>query len=154
MINLQQEQLIKDLKEELCGGQECEITTDIPGCIDEEGLPSAAINSSYYTIVKRDTDSKPIKKGSLKAKNPGKVEIYVRVSKNLGMWRPNSTKSENMRKIKEELKKVNSSERLKKRLRNMNVDLTVLKLDEMITCNPGSVARKLVCGEAPCIVLF
>lgn len=93
--------------------------------------------------MKRDTDSKPIKK----AKNPGKVEIYVKISKNLGMWRPNSTKSENVKKIKEELKRVNSSEKLKKRLRNMNIDLTVLKLDEMIKCNPGSVAKKLVCGE-------
>lgn len=71
----------------------------------------------------------------------------MKISKNLGMWRQNSTKSENVKKVKEELKKVNSSERLKKRLRHMNVDLTVLKLDEMITCNPGSVAKKLVCGE-------
>lgn len=63
------------------------------------------------------------------------------------MWRPNSTKSENIKKIKEELKKVNSSEKLKKRLRNMNVDLTLLKLDEMIKCNSGSVAKKLVCGK-------
>jgi tripartite-type tricarboxylate transporter receptor subunit TctC len=69
----------------------------------------------------------------------------VKVSKNLGMWRQNSTKSENVKKVKEELKKVNSSEKLKKKLRNMNVDLTVLKLDEMITCYPGSVEKKLLC---------
>lgn len=138
----QQEQLIKDLKEELCGDQECELTTELPGCIDN-ALPNEITNSSYYTLVKRDTEQTPFKK----AKNPGKVEIYVKISKNLGMWRPNTTKSENVKKVKEELKKVNSSEKLKKRLRNMNVDLTILKLDEMITCNPGSVAKKLVCGK-------
>lgn len=110
-------------------------------------MPNEISNSSYYTIVKRDTESKPIKKSQTKAKNPVKVEVYVKISKNLGMWKPNSTKSDNVKKVKEELKKVNTSEKLKKRLRNMNVDLTVLKLDEMIKCNPGSVARKLVCGE-------
>lgn len=140
---MQQEQLIKDLKEELCGDQECELTTELPGCIDD-ALPNEISNSSYYTLVKRDTDQKPIKK----AKNPGKVEIYVKISKNLNMWKPKETKSENVKKVKEELKKVNTSERLKKRLRNMNVDLTILKLDEMIKCNPGSVAKKLVCGES------
>lgn len=139
--------MIKELKEELCGEQECELTTELPECIDD-GLPNEISNLSYYTIVKRDTESvNADKKPHAKAKNPVKVEIYVKISKNLGMWRPNSTKSENVRKVKEELKKVNSSERLKKRLRNMNVDLTLLKLDEMITCNPGSVAKKLVCGE-------
>lgn len=134
--------MIKDLKEELCGDQECELTTELPGCIDE-GLPNEISNTSYYTLVKRDTDSKPQKK----SKGPGKVEIYVKVSKNLGLWRQNTTKSENVKKVKEELKKVNTSEKLKKRLRNMNVDLTVLKLDEMITCNHGFVAKKLVCGK-------
>lgn len=72
----------------------------------------------------------------------------MKISKNLGMWRPNTTKSENVRKVKEELKKVNTSERLKKRLRNMNVDLTLLKLDEKISCNRGSIAKKLVCGRS------
>jgi hypothetical protein len=134
--------LIKELKEELCGDQECELTTELPGCIDE-GRTNEISNTSYYTLVKRDTESKPQKK----SKNPGKVEIYVKISKNLGLWRQNTTKSENLKKVKEELKKVNSSEKLKKRLRNMNVDLTVLKLDELITCNPGSVVKKLVCGK-------
>lgn len=146
VLILQQEQLIKELKEELCGDQDCELTTELPGCTDD-AMPNEISNSSYYTIVKRDTESKPIKKSQTKAKNPVKVEVYVKISKNLGMWKPNSTKSDNVKKVKEELKKVNTSEKLKKRLRNMNVDLTVLKLDEMIKCNPGSVARKLVCGE-------
>lgn len=139
---LQQAQLIKDLKEELCGDQECDLTTELPNCIDD-GLPNEISNSSYYTLVKRDIESKPIRR----AKNPGKVEIYVKISKNLNMWKPNSTKSENVKKVKEELKKVNTSEKLKKRLRSMNVDLTILKLDEMIKCNAGSVAKQLVCGK-------
>lgn len=128
----------------MCGDQECVLTTELPGCIDD-AFPNETSNSSYYTLVKRDTESKPLKR----AKNPGKVEIYVKISKNLNMWKPNSTKSENVKKVKEELKKVNTSERLKKRLRHMNVDLTILKLDEMIKCNPGSIAKKLVCGESP-----
>lgn len=118
------------------------MTTEIPGC-DDPAPPNEASNSSFYTLVKRDLELKPIKK----VKNPEKVEIYVKISKNLHMWRPNSTKSENVKKVKEELKRVNTSEKLKKRLRNMNVDLTILKLDEMITCKSGSIAKKLVCGK-------
>jgi len=62
------------------------------------------------------------------------------------MWRSSSTRSDNIKKVKEELKKVNSSERFRKRLRNMNLDFTALKLDETVSCNSGSVSRKLVCG--------
>lgn len=134
--------MIKELKEELCGDQDCDLTTEIPGCVNP-APPNEASNSSYYTLVKRDLELKPIRK----VKNPEKVEIYIKISKNLHMWRPNSTRSENVKKVKEELKRVNTSEKLKKRLRNMNVDLTILKLDEMITCMPGSVAKKLVCGR-------
>lgn len=130
------------MKEDLCGDQECDLTTELPFCIDDS-LPNKVSNSSYYSIVKRDTESKHIKK----VKHPEKTEIYVKISKNLRMWKNNSTKSENVKKVKEELKRVNTSERLKKRLLNMNVDLTLLKLDEMITCNPGSVAKNLVCGK-------
>lgn len=120
----------------LCGDQECDLTTELPGCIDDASTNKIS-NSSYYSIVKRDTESQPVKK----------VEIYVKISKNLHMWKAHSTKSENVKKVKEELKKVNSSEKLKKRLRNMKVDISSLKLDELITCNAGSVARKLVCGS-------
>ena len=135
--------MIKDLKEELCGEQECELTTELPRCVDD-GLNNEISNSSFYAIVKRDTDSTvPLQK----AKKPAKVEIFVKISKNLHLWKHNSTRSENVRKVKEELKKLNSSEKLKKRLRNMNIDLTSLKLDEMITCNPGSIAKKLTCGK-------
>lgn len=137
--------MLSSLKEELCGDQECELTTEFP-CIDD-GLPSENSNVSFYSVMKRDTEAVLNKKAQVKQKNPAKVEIYVKISKNLGMWRPNSTKSENVKKVKEELKRVNSSERLKKRLRNMNINLKVLKLDEMITCNPGSVAKNLVCGK-------
>lgn len=94
-------------------------------------------------ISKRDTQSKPLKK-SIKTE---KFELYVKISKNLGLWKSNSTRSENVKRIKDEIKKVNSSEKFKKRLRNMNLDLTALKLDENVQCNPGSVSRKLICGE-------
>ena len=134
------------MKEELCGGQECDLTTDIPGC-SENVLPNDASNSSFYAIVKRDTEMKQIKKSQPKVKNIEKTEIYVRISKNLHMWKTSLTKSENVKKVKEELKRVNSSEKLKKRLNRMNIDLTVLKLDESIKCNPGSAAKKLVCGK-------
>ncbi|CRL07619.1 CLUMA_CG020584, isoform A [Clunio marinus] len=141
-----EEQLIKYLKAELCGDQECDLTTEAPKCVDES-LSNEVSNSTFYSIVKRDVVSQPQKKVPNKQKNPGKFEIYVKISKNLGMWKPNSTKSENIKNVKEELKKVNASEKLKKRLRNMKVDLTVLKLDETIKCNSGSVSKKLVCVQ-------
>lgn len=134
-----QEDLIKELKEELCGDQECELTTELPECV-ENNTPNEA---SYYAISKRDTQSKPIKK----APKSEKLELYVKISKNLGLWKSNTTRSENVKKVKEELKKVNSSEKFKKRLRNLNLDLTTLKLDENIQCSAGSVSRKLVCGK-------
>jgi hypothetical protein len=122
------------------------LTTELPSSCVEDSKLNPTNNLSYYSIVKRDTESMTESKPK-KVKNPEKLEIYVKISKNLGLWKPNSTKSENIKKVKTELKKVNSSEKLKKRLRHMNFDLTVLKLDEMITCNPGGVAKKLVCGE-------
>jgi len=119
------------------------LTTELPECIDD-GLSNEIVNSTYYNIVKRDTESKPKR---IKTKPTGKVELYVRISKNLGIWNKNAKTSENIKTVKDELKKVNTNERLKKRLRNMNVDLTLLKLDEMIKCNNGSIAKRLVCGK-------
>jgi hypothetical protein len=140
----QQEELIKGLKEDLCGGQDCELTTELPECIEND-IPNEIDSPAFYSIAKREiaASPKPIKK----LKNPEKVELYVKISKNLGIWKSSSTRSDNIKRVKEELKKVNSSERFKKRLRNMNLDLTTLKLDEVIKCNAGSVSRKLVCGE-------
>jgi hypothetical protein len=100
--------LIKELKDELCGNQDCELTTELPECVETVST-NDTLNSTFYTLVKRDTSSKHVKK----FKNPEKAELYVKVSKNLGMWRPNSTRSENIKRVKEELKRVNSSERLK-----------------------------------------
>jgi CUB/sushi domain-containing protein len=131
------------LKDEICGDQECDIITELPECVEDDTTLDNSSNA-YYIISKRDTASKPIRK--TRPKNPEKIELYVKISKNLGIWRPSSTRSENIKKVKEELKKVNSSERFRKRLRNMNLDFTVLKLDETVSCNSGSVSRKLVCG--------
>lgn len=132
------------MKVEFCGGEDCELTTDLPDC-DENLFNSPNVsNDLYYSISKRDTESKPVTK-----KRNEKVEIYVKISKSLGLWKKTSTKSENIKKVKEELKKLDSSDsKLKKKLKNLNVDLTVLKLDEKISCNPGSVSRKLVCGKS------
>ncbi|KAL7020531.1 hypothetical protein ACKWTF_011569 [Chironomus riparius] len=138
-----QDELKKELKEELCGDQDCDIITELPECVEEDSVDNSS--AAYYIISKRDTASKPIKK--TRPKNPEKIELYVKISKNLGMWRSSSTRSENIKKVKEELKKVNSSERFRKRLRNMNLDFTVLKLDETVSCNTGSVSRKLVCVQ-------
>lgn len=132
------------MKKDLCGEQECDITTELPkGCTTIEDPKGENVNSTFYSVVKREIATKPLKT----TKSPGKVEIYIKISKNLHIWKNNSTKSENVKKVKEELKKVNTSEKLRKRLRKMNVDLVALKLDERITCNAGSVAKNLVCGE-------
>lgn len=130
------------MKWEFCGNLDCELSTDLPECVDDPSIKNAS-DYSYYSISKRDVDSKVI----TKRKNE-KIEIYVKISKSLGIWKRTSTKSDNIKKVKEELKKLNSSEsKLKKKLKNMNLDLTILKLDEKIICNAGSVAKKLVCGK-------
>lgn len=130
------------MKWEFCGNLDCELSTDLPECVDDPSIKNAS-HYSYYSISKRDVDSKVI----TKRKNE-KIEIYVKISKSLGIWKRTSTKSDNIKKVKEELKKLNSSEsKLKKKLKNMNLDLTILKLDEKIICNAGSVAKKLVCGK-------
>lgn len=82
-----------------------------------------------------------------KPKNMLKVNLYIKLSKRLGLWKSNGTRSDNIKQVKEELKNLNSNEKLKKRLKNIDIDLSYLKLDELIKCNKGSIAKNLVCGE-------
>lgn len=51
-----------------------------------------------------------------------------------------------LQRVKAELQNINNNEKLRKRLGDMNMDLSILKLDETIRCPNGSVAKKLVCG--------
>lgn len=50
-------------------------------------------------------------------------------------------------RVKAELQNINNNEKLRKRLGELNMDLSVLKLDETIRCPHGSVAKKLTCGK-------
>ena len=56
-------------------------------------------------------------------------------------------------RIKEELEKINGKKKLRRRLGALNLDLSVLKLDEKIRCANGSISKKLVCGKW-CLLLL
>lgn len=71
------------------------------------------------------------------------------MAKRLGMWKNNGTRSENIKKLKNELKNINTNTKLRQRLEELRMDLKQLKLDEMIRCVNGSVARKFICAQCP-----
>jgi hypothetical protein len=52
-----------------------------------------------------------------------------------------------LQNVKEELKSIDVNEKLRKRLRNMNIDLSSLKLEEKFKCKNGSIVKNLACGE-------
>ena len=148
------------LKEELCKGQdeeqECEVAASPPNCEIENEIPAneTSHEKNFYSIVKREISS-PVSNESdsnqssskQKPKNMLKVNLYVKLSKKLGLWKNNGTRSDNIKQVKEELKNLNTNEKLKKKLKNIDIDLSYLKLDELIKCNKGSIAKNLVCGN-------
>ncbi|XP_053687129.1 sushi, von Willebrand factor type A, EGF and pentraxin domain-containing protein 1-like [Sabethes cyaneus] len=144
--------LLNGMKDHLCGTQtDCSITTAIPACENSETEPD---EKSKYHIVKRDVSvgskGKPKRPpGKRDDKATIKINVYTKLSKRLGLWKYDGKKSDNIKKIKSELQNINNNERLRKRLGELNMDLSVLKLDESIRCPNGSVAKKLVCAQCP-----
>lgn len=136
------EQILKNLKDELCNDEDCEFTADLPNCVDDE-ISNEISNQTFYNIVKREAGQK----NKQRTKNLVKINLYVKISKKLGMWKQNGTRSDNIKQVKEELKSLSTNERLKKRLKNLDIDLSYLKLDEKIKCKSGSVSKNYVCGK-------
>uniref|UniRef100_A0A182NDP0 Sushi, von Willebrand factor type A, EGF and pentraxin domain-containing protein 1 n=1 Tax=Anopheles dirus TaxID=7168 RepID=A0A182NDP0_9DIPT len=143
------------LRQELCGLQEdCTLLTTLPACpTNVSHVPtSEADTAARYSIVKRSVDATDVttpEPGRPTDRATVKIFVYKRVSQELGMWRADGKQSENIKRIKEELEKINGKKKLRRRLGALNLDLSVLKLDEKIRCANGSIARKLVCVHCP-----
>ncbi|XP_065089093.1 sushi, von Willebrand factor type A, EGF and pentraxin domain-containing protein 1-like [Ochlerotatus camptorhynchus] len=140
-----------NMRDYLCGSQEdCSITTIIPAC-DDVQQPD---DTSKYHIVKREISEEvrtKSRKQNVKRDDRAiiKINVYTKLSKRLGLWKQDGKKSDNIKRVKAELQNINNNEKLRKRLGDMNMDLSILKLDETIRCQNGSVAKKLVCVQCP-----
>uniref|UniRef100_A0A182PU12 Sushi, von Willebrand factor type A, EGF and pentraxin domain-containing protein 1 n=1 Tax=Anopheles epiroticus TaxID=199890 RepID=A0A182PU12_9DIPT len=143
------------LRQEMCGDQmDCTLMTTLPTCLLGNGdtRDEADDMSVRYSIVKRSVDTaSSTPDPGLRANDRAMVKIFVykRVSQELGLWRPDGKQSENIKRIKEELEKINGKKKLRRRLGALNLDLSVLKLDEKIRCANGSISKKLVCVHCP-----
>lgn len=104
--------LMDAIKAQLCGDQvNCTIISDLPTCEEilgdknESGIKDLD-GVVYHTLRRRDlasvgsiTTPRP-KKLRPKGKLAIKVNIYTRLSKKLGIWSSNVTRSENLKVIK------------------------------------------------------
>ncbi|XP_035901734.1 sushi, von Willebrand factor type A, EGF and pentraxin domain-containing protein 1-like [Anopheles stephensi] len=153
-INEVSETFSDGLREELCGAQQdCTLMTTLPTCLPGKSLSQTDTDESVrYSIVKRSVESQSYSTPEPVRANDRalvKIIVYKRVSQELGLWRSDGKQSENIKRIKEELEKINGKKKLRRRLGSLNLDLSVLKLDEKIRCANGSISKKLVCVHCP-----
>lgn len=99
-----QEEIMKNLKEELCASEDCELVSDLPGCEEANTMSNEiSLEGAYYKVFKREIpqNTQPpvggIKINKQKTKNMVKINLYVTISKKLGMWKFNGTRSENIK---------------------------------------------------------
>lgn len=146
-----QKEILANLKEQLCGDQEdCEIASELPECleeVDEEKEVDETTHKSFYSIVKRETGR--MIRNRPRTRTQMKINVYTKVGKKLGLWSQNTTRTENIKHLRSEFRHLNKNEKLRKKLEDLKIDLTVLKLDELIRCQNGSVAKKMVCVPCP-----
>nr|XP_040233470.2 sushi, von Willebrand factor type A, EGF and pentraxin domain-containing protein 1-like [Anopheles coluzzii] len=153
-INEVSEAFSDGLRQEMCGDQaDCTLMTTLPACPTGNGGADTAEDTAVrYSIVKRSVNAQPSTTpdpGRANDRAMVKIFVYKRVSQELGLWRPDGKQSENIKRIKEELEKINGKKKLRRRLGALNLDLSVLKLDEKIRCANGSISKKLVCVHCP-----
>lgn len=86
----------------MCAEQtDCEVLSNIPECIEE--IPTinskdSDSNATFYTIVKRDVSETTLKRSDKpRQKSSLKIRFLTKVSKRLGMWNQNTTRSENIK---------------------------------------------------------
>ncbi|XP_050100459.1 sushi, von Willebrand factor type A, EGF and pentraxin domain-containing protein 1-like [Anopheles aquasalis] len=134
------------LRDQLCGEQtNCTLLTRLPVC----ELPEAGGDeATRYHVVKRRSAAQPADE-LMRQRSTVKLVVYKRLSQELGLWRSDGKKSDNIKRIKEELRKVSGNEKLRRRLGALDLDLSVLRLDELVRCANGSISRKLQCVHCP-----
>lgn len=106
--------LMDAIKAQLCGGQEnCTIVSELPSCEDilghtggggegdgEDNQSTKELDGAiYHTVRRRDLKEEPKKQKRMrpKGKLAIKINIYTRLSKKLGLWSQNTTRSENLK---------------------------------------------------------
>lgn len=104
----QRDQLMEVVKAQLCGGQEdCMVVSELPTCEDilgerKVGGDQELDGTIYHTVRRRNVnsvkgfESKKQKRMRPKGKLAIKINIYTRLSKKLGLWSANVTRSENL----------------------------------------------------------
>lgn len=132
------------LREQLCpNAPHCEIVSELPECSALEANQNAAGNSIsnrtfYHVVNRRDTAKRtPVMK----------VRVYTRISKKLGLWDANVPRSENIRRVKDELRTFDRNEELRQKLLALKINVRHLNLDEVPLCRNGTVLKKSVCGK-------
>lgn len=138
--------MFKNLKTQLCGDQEdCELVSDVPDC-GNISTSGETYDKTFYNIIKRDV-SQQQRVQRPRNRPTVQVKMYTRISKKMGLWDKTITRSENIRRIKNELKNVHQNEEMQMKLSQLGLDIHHIKIDEFIRCQSGSVAKKLVCGN-------
>uniref|UniRef100_A0A182FJJ0 Sushi, von Willebrand factor type A, EGF and pentraxin domain-containing protein 1 n=1 Tax=Anopheles albimanus TaxID=7167 RepID=A0A182FJJ0_ANOAL len=140
------------LREQLCGGQaNCTLLTRLPVCELPDGRGGDEA-TRYHVVKRRSAAAQPVQdelQQLQQQRSTVKVVVYKRLSQELGLWRSDGKKSDNIKRIKEELRKLGGNEKLRRRLGSLDLDLSVLRLDELVRCANGSIARKLQCVQCP-----
>lgn len=142
------------LRTQLCrDAPNCEIISDLPDCSAFEAnrsvIPSddGISNRTFYHVVSR-RDTQRVGRQSPKRTSMMKVRVYTRISKKLELWDPNLPRSENIRRVKDELRTYHSNEELRQKLMALKINVRHLNLDEVPLCRDGTVLKKSVCGKA------
>lgn len=175
--------LLGAIKAQLCGGQEnCTIISELPTCEElrassddrqeERGAHVDLDGAVYHTVRRRELsrvegEARKPKRVRPKGKLAIKINVYTRLSKKLGMWSHNVTRSQNLKvvfyyceisfayfigqsliqRIQHELEHLHENPLLKDKLSELKVDLDRLQVNVNTTCQLGRVLKKNVCGE-------
>lgn len=105
--------VMEAIKAQLCGDQEnCSIVSELPSCEeilgnhpvgeDDKSATKELEGTIYHTVRRRDLTSvtqepKKHKRVRPKGKLGLKINIYTRLSKKLGLWSQNATRSDNLK---------------------------------------------------------
>lgn len=143
------------MQEQLCADiDDCEIVSEVPDCSElissdsSTNLKNNPAEETFYNIVKREIRQNRRNNSVHGPRQPNmKIRVYTRISKRLGMWDPKIPRSENIKKVKAELRTFHTNPALRQKLDGMRINIRHLNLDELTVCRNGSVSKKGACGK-------
>lgn len=135
-----------DLKTQLCGeSNDCEIVSELPKCEEVVANRSLLVepgNSTFYHVIRR----REISSSNAGSNSTMKIRVYTRISKKLGLWNSNLPRTENIQRVKSELRTYHSNEELRIKLSALKINVKHLNLEEVPLCRNGTVLKKNICG--------